>query len=642
MKLERLEIRNFKGIVFEVLNFDGFKNVDIFAKNRGGKTSVADAYSWLISNKDSNNSTKFDIKRLDEDNNVVPGLEVEVEAEFVDPDIKLRKVYKEVWKKVQGKAEKEFDKNTTDYFIDDVPVSMKKYNDKMCEFVLSADIFLMLSNPNNFCSNNFQKWEKRREILFGIAGGISDDEIFDSSAELRELKIALGKKNIDDMRITLKSSLKNINEEIEKIPVQISENTRSIEEIGNLDIEDILGAIEILNNSKNEKQQRLLMLENGGQKALLKKQILDIEIEMQKIKNTFEKEKAARVMIEHNRYNEQIKLRDKKQNEIFDIEKKIERLRKEVTEKDAEIQKLRDTFTFENESTPCIKTKCPTCQQKLPDNMIESAVSIANQNKAEILTNINTRGKALKLELENGEKLIFDYELVLQGKSAELDLIVIEGISESKDCAETLPEYVKLATKRNKLQEALLIPDETSMMEIDLLKESLNKIATEMYSLNVKIAQAEQIKKANIRIEELKQKNIVLGETFAKDSRLLHLIELFIRTKINSVTEKINSKFSLVKFRLFNELVNGNNEECCECLFKGIPYNGNLNTEGKLNAGLECIKVLQEHYKVNVPIFMDNRESTSDLLVDFENTQLISLYVSKNDTIIRLEITENN
>jgi hypothetical protein len=628
MRLQSISIRNFKGLKHVELDFSG-KNANIYACNRGGKTTVADAISWIVSGRDSNNKAVFDIKPLDENNNVIRGLDVEVEAVFSEPDIVLKKVYKEVWKKVQGSAEKQYDGNTVDYFVDGVAVSMKKYNDTMNELFTSPETFLVLSNPNNFCSNNFMKWEKRREFLFDIAGGVSDDEVFESSPELRELKAVLGKKSIDDMKVVLKSSLKNLNEQIEKIPVQISENQRSIEDIGNLKLDDLLEAIKTLEVNKKGKQEKLSIIENGGQVAITQKQILDIENEMQKLKNKFDQAKADATVAAHKKFNEQTRLRQSKKNEIEDIENKIQRLQREIMEREADVQKLRDTFLAENENTPCIKTQCPTCQQKLPEEMIETAVATANRNKSEILQNINVRGQALALEIENGKKLIADYELALQGKSAELDAIVVEENIHADDrTINDLPEYQDLWSKHLNLVVALQTPDETATVENDALHLAIAAIDAEISEMHTHVARVETVTKANMRIEELKQQNIVLGDAFNKDSRLLYLIELFIRTKINQVTDKINSKFSLVKFRLFDELENGNLKECCEAMVNGVPYNSNLNTEARINAGLDCIKVLQAHYNVNVPVVIDNRESVSDLLVDMPDTQIISLHVS--------------
>jgi chromosome segregation ATPase len=506
---------------------------------------------------------------------------------------------------------------------------MKKYNDTMNALFVSPEVFLMLSNPSNFCSNSFMKWEKRREILFELAGGVSDDEIFESSPELRELKAALGKKSIDDMKAMLKSSLKNLNEQIEKIPVQISENERSIEDIGNHKLDDLQAAIKNLENSKKAIQTKLSIIENGGQAAISKKQILEIENEMQRIKNKFEQAKADAAVAAHKKFNEQTKSRTMKQTEIHEIEYTIQRLTKEISEKEADVQKLREAFAKENESTPCTKTNCPTCQQKLPEDMIELAIATANKNKSEVLQNINTRGKALALEIENGKKLILDYELALQGKSLELDVIVVdETIYIDNRTVNDLPEYRVLTLQRHALTESLNIPDETATVEVDALKAGAARADVEISNINSLVAKVETVAKANARIGELKQSNIILGDAYNKDSRLLYLIELFIRTKINQVTDKINSKFSLVKFRLFDELENGNLKECCEAMVNGVPYNTNLNTEGKTNAGLDCIKVLQGRYGINAPVTCDNRESVSDLLVDMPDTQIISLHVS--------------
>ena len=108
----------------------------------------------------------------------------------------------------------------------------------------------------------------------------------------------------------------------------------------------------------------------------------------------------------------------------------------------------------------------------------------------------------------------------------------------------------------------------------------------------------------------------------------LFLGEEFIRTKVELLESSINKKFNgAVAFKLFNNQVNGGLSECCEAMVDGVPFS-NVNTAGRINAGLSIIKTLSKHYGVQAPIFIDNRESINNI-VDFEG-QIINLKVSKN------------
>jgi hypothetical protein len=90
----------------------------------------------------------------------------------------------------------------------------------------------------------------------------------------------------------------------------------------------------------------------------------------------------------------------------------------------------------------------------------------------------------------------------------------------------------------------------------------------------------------------------------------------------------------MVKFKLFNTLVNGGIEECCEITVGGIPYNGGLNNAARINAGLDIVKTLQEYYGLKAPVFADNAEAVNDLFQT--GSQMIRLYVS-TDKALRIE-----
>ena len=105
-------------------------------------------------------------------------------------------------------------------------------------------------------------------------------------------------------------------------------------------------------------------------------------------------------------------------------------------------------------------------------------------------------------------------------------------------------------------------------------------------------------------------------------------------TKVELLENAINSKFEVVKFRLFDTQINGGLVECCDTLVNGVPYS-DVNNAHKILAGLDIINTLIKFYKTSAPIFIDNRESINELYNI--NTQIISLIVTE-DTELRIEV----
>ena len=110
---------------------------------------------------------------------------------------------------------------------------------------------------------------------------------------------------------------------------------------------------------------------------------------------------------------------------------------------------------------------------------------------------------------------------------------------------------------------------------------------------------------------------------------------MFIRTKVNLLEDRINSKFKYAKFKLFAEQINGGLTEVCETLFDGVPYSSGLNNAAKINVGLDIINTLSEHYGFSAPIFIDNAEAVTKLIAT--KAQTVSLVVSEQDKALRIE-----
>jgi predicted ATP-dependent endonuclease of OLD family len=196
MRLISLTLNNFKGIKSFALKPQG-KDINIYGDNATGKTTLADAFMWLLFDKDSQNRKDFQIKTLGQDGEPEHGLEHSVEAVLELENgkrITLKKVFKEKWTKKRGSATAEFTGHTTDHFIDGVPAKKKEYDEKIAE-IADEQIFRLLTDPAYF--NQQLHWQKRRELLLEVCGDVSDAEVIASKADLSKLADILGNRTID-------------------------------------------------------------------------------------------------------------------------------------------------------------------------------------------------------------------------------------------------------------------------------------------------------------------------------------------------------------------------------------------------------------------------------------------------------------
>jgi hypothetical protein len=167
--------------------------------------------------------------------------------------------------------------------------------------------------------------------------------------------------------------------------------------------------------------------------------------------------------------------------------------------------------------------------------------------------------------------------------------------------------------------------------EINDLKNELHKLQDELDEVNKQLNSKEQNEKIKERIKVLLEEEESLTKEIAELEGEEILCEDFIKTKVELLEDSINKKFKFVKFKLFNTLVNGAVEECCEALINGVPF-GSANKASQINAGLDIINALSEYYGVQAPIFIDNREGINHILEC--NSQIINLSVSQDKALI--------
>ena len=146
--LKSLDLVHFK--CFPKLHLDFHEGVNnIYGENAAGKTSVYDALTWLMFNKDSAGNARPDIKPHHAPAGTMP--EVTAVLEVDGEPIKLRKVLREKWEKPRGSSIERYAGDTRDYYIDDVPLAENEYKRRIAElideqqFKLLTDVWAAIS-----------------------------------------------------------------------------------------------------------------------------------------------------------------------------------------------------------------------------------------------------------------------------------------------------------------------------------------------------------------------------------------------------------------------------------------------------------------------------------------------------------------
>lgn len=651
MKILNMRLKNFKGIRNFELDTQG-KDTNIYGDNATGKTTLADAFMWLLFGKDSQNKTDFEIKTLGSNGEPEHGLEHSVEAvlELEDGQLALKKVYQEKWTKKRGSATAEFTGHTTDHYIDGVSVKKKEYDEQIAE-IADEQIFRLLTDPRYF--NEVLHWQKRRELLLEVCGDVSDAEVIASKTDLSKLSEILGNRTIEQHRKVIQARRSEINKELEKIPVRIDEVKRGLPNIDDITNPDELpNDIAKLREQLRAKQEELAQAKAGGQVAEKTKELRLIEAQMMDLKNKHRQildENIGKKCKEHQRLlselnalkiNIDAKNRTIQHNEseIKSLNGKIEALRNKWHEENAK------AFEFAQSDT------CPTCGQTLPKEQIEAAREKAladfNKSKAEKLESINADGKRLKemktfleekLEIMGREIEKAKAELAELEQKESVIKAEIDNIIQGAKSVETTPEYVRLQKQHEELQEQIRQAQADVSATVASIQKEIDELSGAIRALEQAQARIETRKNSLKRIDDLKAEERKLAAEFEDLEQQIYLTEEFIRTKVRLLEDKINSKFKMARFKLFENQVNGALAECCETTYNGVPYS-NLNNGARLNIGLDIINTLAEHYGFSPPVWLDNAESVTDILPT--KGQQIRLIVSGMDKKLRIEIAE--
>lgn len=642
MTLQSITLRNFKSIEKFSINFS--ENTKIQGANGTGKTTIFDSFTWLLFGKNSENSADFNLKPLDKENKPIHNLETEVEGTFlIDGSIIiLKRCFREKWTKKKGNETAELTGHETTFFFNEVPVSLSEYKSKVQE-IIDEELFKILTNTLFF--NVSLKWNQRREILSKMVGEISNDSIVDSMNNSDELKELLNAgKNLDEEKKTLAAKKKKIKEELETIPSRIDEVQLTKPE--SIDFEQVQAEIdfkerefskideEILDSSKLDQNKQIEIDKANENLFNLKNKLSEKKEKVRQEKQT-EIDSLQTKISEINSENQKIKNQIQSESEQKnDLEKEIQNKEIQIQNQNNILEEKRKEWIKENETTFVLNQNsicCPTCKRDF-ENAFENKQELENNfnvNKKSQLEKLHNEGTQisnkiteLKNELEILKQRLSTFQIsILEEKSTKEIQEKINGLIEKRNNP-TNEEIENLSKEIN----SFTLPIFERQQNTELISKR-NCIKEEIEALKTKLSNKFIIEKVDSRTSELQQQQKTLSSEIASLEKIEMQIEKFNHLKIERIEKEVNSKFSLVKFKMFENQLNGGISETCVCTINGVPF-ADLNTASKINAGIDIINGLNNYFQISAPIFIDGRESITEI-IETED-QICSLIVNEN------------
>lgn len=627
IKFKKVKIRNFRGLVSFEANLEG-RSVRISGANGLGKSSVADAITWVLFGKDSRRRTAFPIDPVDDAGRIIHNLDVSVELEMLidGQPTTLRRRRQEKWVQKRGMTTEQLDGHQTTCYIDGRPLPSSDFSSHV-DTIVKEELFRALTTPDYFPS---LPMDQQYRLLVKIVGTRTLAEIAAKDKEALKVVDELGQRSLDQYRQGLSYDLQRTRKEQELIPVRLSEVQGFIEQVKakgadgktaqrhakgieeklrqvTQEIDSMAGVVRAENARYND--QRAYIQQLRQQRAAIEDRIEKQNREARTLHQSLvckAKEEMEATEERHTAAKTMLGLHERR---LKDLEQQLEDFRRRWEE----VERL--SFSWNAE-----EAVCPTCGQPLPQDQADQkrveAEMRFNERKMKQQDALDEEGKKLaaskqrlqdlsaaaREEMATAERLLPEARERLSKAEAEpIEQADYHDAADWQRLSSEIDQRMKELEQTTQAQEppqlaALRTEEQAYRKELRLLEQTIDR--------------SKQIDEYVRREKELQKQRTTLSGDIARMQTRLEAAERLQLMEANDLQKRVNDLFPSVRFRLSRELLNGREVGHCELSVDGVPYSG-LSTSERINAGLELINALARHYNIVAPIVIDNAEAVN-------------------------------
>lgn len=471
--------------------------------------------------------------------------------------------------------------------IDGAPYPARRFDVWVSDNISDADTFKMLINPT-FISESLNA-SAQRELFLSYFEMPNRDDIF---AEMKK-----------DKNVKISNTFREL---INKHSVEhvVAASTAKIKELEKL--------IDVDNGRLSVFQETLKEFNCDMTKAELQLKIQRLEIEVGEYQKLLDENRAKDSAIEKMK-NNILFAEDKIIHFNERAKERINSLIREKTEESArlaiEIAKQREEY-LEKAKALKVDTKCPTCGQAIPGERIHHSET---QRKAR-LKKIEESGLILK---DKVDKLTDEIEALSTKKSLpELDAELTalkRDLASSKKSLKGLPKPKQLPP----------MPD----------------IVTEISGLKAKLQGYDSFEKAKTTVSDIVKIQRLRALEAEENREIVATCKVFENTRADIIVSKVNNEFTNIKISLVEKLKNGSLRDTFSISLGGVPYS-ELNSAGKLEAGIELTDYIASKKGLSFPMVIDNFERYTDVILP-SSKQIIACKAVKGRKL-KIERSENN
>lgn len=636
--LKKVVLENFMCYAHAELDF--YAITKIMAENGKGKSTIATAYMWCLFNCDYELKDNPVVRR-EVDGKSVDDMDTSVELTLdVDgKEVAMKKVQKRTYSK-DGSSYKDDNK----YFINDVPKTLKDFN---AYLDIDMSVFKMCSNINAFLN---QKPAEMREYLFSLVGDVTDLDIASQKAELAELVPLLEKYSAEELSAMNKATKAKIIKDLPILGGQIKEKERDIQIKQDTDVSDL----ELLRNSLKEQIADCIAKQTDNDKLLAEYDKASTDILDLKFKQGDLSRKANEDNIKARREIED-KITDKKflvkqtEKTIADTESCIASSEKTIESIKAYLQVERDKWKEENERKfDDSSLICPYCGNEYKGDKKEQLKADFAKHKADNLKTITDNGNMYKERLDKEKATLESLKTELPQHKESLEMLNTAIAGLEKQLSELPQEIDVTATEEYKALEQQIAEKEQAMHKANDISTVKAELKAQETALRQQLAECEsQIAKSDTaadeqRLEELRAEQRTQEQNKANAEKILDLLDELDKAKNETLSDGINSHFSLVKWKLFELNKSGGYKSVCIPTVNGKSILTTMSNKGNRILGrVDICNSIQKISGMSVPIILDDSESLDSInqkkVAEMVDSQLIMLIVNDSE---KLEIVE--
>lgn len=643
-RIELIKLRLEQFQCFDFYEVEFYPDVtNILGDNGTGKTSLYSGVTWLMFGKDAYDRKEFDIRRKvgglpnNEVDTIVTGT-FRIITEHEKKIVTLKRVLHGV-KDKQGTW-----RDNTLCYVNDVPKLVSEYREYISS-IITEDEFRILTSVNYFLSLDMKE---QRDYLCRMAGVRSVDDVLLGKNDLKALYatkpaditltdyIKLSKESLNRLKDDLKGIQPAINALVQSKPTE--QNWDEIEQ----QRKEAQAEVQSLNEQLTSLDESVK--EQVAERTKIFKQWKDKENEREIL------EKSLQASVDAIKQSTEEKYRREKQiyeNLISDA------------------KKAEETYVSLTSEVESLKAKCARLKADLDDlmgdyyNTEETTFSLMCPLTNKVCNDITSSDRSrLEEGFEKAKKLRMD-TIMAQGKAKNAEYKTAESSLKEKESELKRKETVRQIAN-NKLAsvvapvmpiidtQAIVRDYQAKIMDIDkeiseyksayeafeiakndeILKAKRDEAQKKADELTEILADRKQIERIEQQVVSKRNEGVQIADKITEMEGLINGLQTIERMIIEDATTRINSLFQITKWQTVTLQKNGTYKDICKPTVNGIS--ASLNTATRINVGLDVAQALSNYKQIQVPLFIDNRESVNQTVK--LSMQIINLRVASKGT----------